>query len=198
MKELGRRTGSGTSLVAILTLLIACSPSTGGSPKEYPSASSKSLPAAVFPERPASLSTGAIDPCTLVPEGDRAALEIDRPPLPDQTPPDAPFTGASCSWSGTEWGNFLVILTEDFSAQDYLEQVGEGTELVEVDGFGAVLNPDSDIPPICHLAVDASNGGMALMSVNDRRIETVEDQGQACARVQQFASVVLTTLQAQQ
>lgn len=187
-------------MITAIAMLVACSSSTDGSPAAPSPASSVEPSTATldFPERPASLSTADVDPCSLVPEEAKLALDIDQPPYADATRPDARFTGPFCSWSVSEWGNYGVILSNDFTATQYFEQARGMVESVEVGGFGAVLNPDNAIQPVCYLVVDSSDDGMVWLAVNDRRSLTAEQQAGVCDRAQEFASVVLTTLQAQQ
>lgn len=126
----------------------------------------------------------------------RGALEIDQPPVAGATAPEAPSTGAGCTWSVSEWGVYGVILSNDFTALEYFEQARGEVEAAAVDGFGAVVNTDGDFLEACYLAVDTSHRGMVWLVVNDRRGESAEQRAEMCERAQEFAGVVLTALQA--
>ena len=162
-----------------------------------PSAAATSSSAALsLPPRPAALSTVGVDSCTLLPEAERAALEIDRPPTP--AGPDAVVGGQGCGFSVAAWGIYGVDATADYTAAQWLQHTNPADNTISsVGGYPAVVTYKPIDPRSCFVVVDTSDTGLLYVPIRDRRA-TATDRDDLCGRALKAAGIALATLRAKQ
>lgn len=162
-----------------------------------PSAAATSSSAALsLPPRPAALSTAGVDSCTLLPEAERAALEIDQPPTVGG--PDGVVGGSLCGFSVAAWGIYGVDATADYTAAQWLQHTNPADNTISsVGGYPAVVTYKPIDPRSCFVVVDTSDTGLLYVPIRDRRA-TATDRADLCGRALKAAGIALATLRVKQ
>lgn len=188
---------------SVLVIVSGCATSSAGQPQPVPSADgsspvSSSAASTSLPPRPAELSVAGVDPCVLIPEDQRAALEMDRPPNRVDGGGDPLIGGLACTYSVTTWGVYGVDVSSTYTVSKWIEQTanqaGEN-RVTSIGGYPAVVTYTSGESGGCIVLVDVAADSVLYVPVTDRRDFTVQDGKVVCANAEKAATVALTTLQ---
>lgn len=148
-----------------------------------------------LPARPRSVGTAGVDPCSLIPEDQKALLEIDRPPVSNT---DETLGGPLCTYSVSGWGVYGLTTTDQFTATEFYADNKTGLNtVIDVSGFPALENYKTISPTYCTVVVDTSDTGLLWTTIGDRRA-TSADRTSLCQRTADVAAIALTALEAQQ
>ena len=194
--------------LGVVLLVSGCTTSAVGQAQPAPgqggassTTGSSTAAATSLPPRLAELSVAGIDPCALLPEGQRASLEIDRPPNKGDGGGDALIGGTACTYPVTTWGVYGVVVSSTFTVTNWIEQTGgqaKDNRVTSVGGYPAVVTYSSDQSGSCFVLVDVAVDSVLYVPVTDRRDYVVQDGKVVCANAKKAAGVALTTLQALQ
>jgi hypothetical protein len=142
------------------------------------------------------LSTSNVDACSLIPNDQKAGLEIDQPPLPG---PDPVFGGTQCSNSVAAWGVYIVAVSSSSTASKWLtNSTPSNSTVTSVAGYPAVTTYDPRLVNTCLVVVDTSDRGLIAALISDRRVTATTGRDQLCGRALKAAGIALATLRAKQ
>ena len=142
-----------------------------------------------------------IDPCVLLPAGQRASLEIDQPPVRPAGSGDPLIGGPLCSFSVAAWGAYGVQVSSTFTVAAWIEKTrnqAQDNRVTTIGGYAAVVTYTARESGGCFLLVDLAANSVLYVPVSDRRDYVVQDGKVVCANAEKAAGVALTTLQALQ
>ncbi|OLM21371.1 MULTISPECIES: DUF3558 domain-containing protein [unclassified Pseudonocardia] len=125
-----------------------------------------SEPADPFPDRPQDIDIAQLDPCTLLPPGEQARLDVE-PGEPSENLLDEGARARNCGWNNFDTG---VSYSVQLVGIDAGKAIGDDRLITVVGGFGAVRQVENvDSAPLCILVIDMNDGQMARILVRSTR-----------------------------
>jgi hypothetical protein len=153
---------------AVLVLMVAVS-GCGSSPTAASTAPSPSVaaPRSPFPSRPAELRLNEVDPCTLLTTAQQGQLGVEQLSLSAEV---FDVDGKDCGWGNTHGPREGYGASTDLRrGADYALASSTGTQVVQVDGYGAVATTGGTADPAvnCVLLIDVAAGQSLWAAYDD-------------------------------
>ncbi|HEY1971956.1 MAG TPA: DUF3558 family protein [Pseudonocardia sp.] len=162
----------------------------GSAPGSGAGADSGVKEASPFPPRPANLSVGSLDPCTILNSDAQRQLDVQSASGSNQS------GDPTCLWTSehgdpANWWQFQLVSRYGATAGLALA----GARMTQVDGFGSVETPGLDFGTSCRLWVDIAPGqNLNVMYSNSDGTRRDIDHQLACELSKQGADVVIQAL----
>ncbi len=145
-----------------------------------------------FPQRPAAIDLAAVPPCGVLTKPQQAQLGIYASQAGDVNVDGRPSPGCGYLSSDVfDYNTQTIPVGADAAIQL------PGSEVIHVNGFGAVRNrPDDSFStrPTCQVAIDAAPGQTIRVQVSTAPNGPPVGEEQLCSRATDVASMVMDTV----
>jgi hypothetical protein len=154
-------------------------------------------PPAPFPSRPSELRLNGVDPCALLTSAQQGQLGVGQLYLSAEA---FDVDGKDCGWGNTHGPRETYRASTDLRrGAEYALGSATGTQVVQVDGFGAVASTGGSADPAvnCVLLIDVAPGQSLWASYDDSNHDKPGLTHEiACQKAMSAARMMLAKLRA--